>query len=55
MCVPKQPDPTPAPPAPPPVAPVEPPKPMGSPDDKPGKRANMGLSQLRISNRSGGL
>lgn len=59
MCVlPKQPDPpapTPAPPPPVPVAPIEAPKPMAIADEAPGKKKNMGLSQLRISNKSGGL
>lgn len=52
MCFVDIPKPKDPPPPPAPVAPTEAPKPMGNPDNV-GQRKNLGLSQLRISNRGG--
>lgn len=55
MCMPQAPEPPKAPPPVAPVAPMEAPKPMGMPDAAGSKRASAGLSQLRMSGRTGSM
>lgn len=54
MCMPSPPPPPKAPDPVAPMAPLEPPKPMGLAEAG-GKRGSMGLSQLRMSGRTGAM